>query len=47
MELFMTAAGIKATGTPEELATHMAELPGHAGHWKGLDGFFLFVVLYY
>lgn len=26
MELFMTAAGIKATGTPEELATYMAEL---------------------
>lgn len=26
MELFMTAAGIKATGTPEEMATYMAEL---------------------
>lgn len=26
MELFMTDAGIKATGTPEELATYMAEL---------------------
>lgn len=26
MELFMTTAGIKVTGTPEELATYMAEL---------------------
>lgn len=26
MELFMTAAGIKANGTPEELAKYMAEL---------------------
>lgn len=26
MELFMTTAGIKATGTPEELAKYMAEL---------------------
>lgn len=26
MELFMTTEGIKVTGTPEELATYMAEL---------------------
>ena len=26
MELFMTTSGIKATGTPEELAKYMAEL---------------------
>lgn len=26
MELFMTTAGIKVTGTPEELAPYMAEL---------------------
>ena len=26
MELFTTTAGIKVTGTPEELATYMAEL---------------------
>lgn len=26
MELFMTTAGIKVTGTPEELATYMTEL---------------------